>query len=446
MGKKLVLGKTPEDLRAEEAAKQREIEAQVQSAILDRQAKLEAMHKKQKKTKILVITWASVLSVALLVFGTYNTFFKHDLTVEDVQPAINQAVNTINFPAEGLDNYLRVNCTKLFEKYMTIDSNAGKNIKSVVVDENSCNVKRVKKLSTTLAQVWFAVDVLVTENDVEVTDPELIRQFKQADLIHEQVIATAPPEDSDTDAEGTDDSAVDDENGIDPVAVNDDESSAAETTDAATTETQTVETAAQPALANSTTGGYQYADFYSDIGGTEEHYYVSVNGKVMKTGTVTRQRYNFYLPIELYYQYDSEGKATAAGFRPAGEMTLYTLNMIDVDDFAEITPNELFICDEEFLRDKETTNKIQIKVEKTLQDLYEGRDTSQDFYNYITFNSYDARFNNILSLESYDQTNALGMNTHVIYSITTTQGFNYTLDTWILVEEDGNSWVIKGML
>lgn len=441
---KIVLGKTPEELRAEEAARQRELEAQVQSSLLERQAKLEAMHKKQKKTKIAVISIGSLLTVALLVFGTYNTFFKHELTVEDVQPAINQAVNNINFPAEGLDNYLRVNCSALFEKYMSLDTSKVKNIKSVKVDENSCYVKRVKKLSYNIAQVWFAVDVVVTENDSEVTDPEVIRQFKRMELIQEQVVATTPvdtnpDESSTTETELQNTSAMADPSQTDESSVADAQTPA-EPNEVATNEP------AEPALANSTTGGYQYADFYSDVTGVEEHYYVSNGGKLMKSGNTSRQRYNFYLPIEMTYQYNSEGTAVAAGFKPAGEMTLYTLDMIDVNDFEEIEPNGLFTCDAETLRDKETTNKIQIKVEKTLQDLYDGRDTSQDFYNYIPFNGYDAKFNNVLLLEAYTQDNIVGMNTHVVYSITTVQGFNYTLDTWLKVEEDGNSWIIKGML
>ena len=56
---RLVLGKTPEQLRAEEAEKQREIEAQIQEATRQRQAKIEALHKKQKTTLIKPLTPAS---------------------------------------------------------------------------------------------------------------------------------------------------------------------------------------------------------------------------------------------------------------------------------------------------------------------------------------------------------------------------------------------------
>ena len=38
------------------------------------------------------------------------------------------------------------------------------------------------------------------------------------------------------------------------------------------------------------------------------------------------------------------------------------------------------------------------------------------------------------------------MNTHVTYKIITSQGFIYKLETWLNVEEDGNSYIIKEML
>ena len=62
------------------------------------------------------------------------------------------------------------------------------------------------------------------------------------------------------------------------------------------------------------------------------------------------------------------------------------------------------------------------------------------------FNTYDARYDGINSVKVYSTENALGFNTHVRYTITTSQGFQYTADTWMLVEPSGNSYVIKDML
>ena len=166
----------------------------------------------------------------------------------------------------------------------------------------------------------------------------------------------------------------------------------------------------------------------------------------MKTGKSTTKRYNFYLPIELYVNTDDAGNAITAGFRPAGEMNLYSFETVDQTNFKEITVYDALDCDEETLKDEETIQKVTIKIDKTLQDLYEGRDTSQDFLNYYKFNTYDARYDGINSVKVYSTENALGFNTHVRYTITTSQGFQYTADTWMLVEPSGNSYVIKDML
>ena len=200
---RLVLGKTPEQLRAEEAEKQREIEAQIQEATRQRQAKIEALHKKQKTTKIAIIATASAVSAILLVFGTYNTFFKKTLTLEDVQPSINSSINSLNFPSEGLDNYIRENCESLFMKYMTYDMK-NSNIKSVEVDKNSCYISRVKKLNSTLAQVYFSVDVIVHENDKEVTDPNIIDSLKKSGLLSNTPQSTQTTETTDSSVETTD--------------------------------------------------------------------------------------------------------------------------------------------------------------------------------------------------------------------------------------------------
>lgn len=435
---RLVLGKTPEQLRAEEAEKQREIEAQIQEATRQRQAKIEALHKKQKTTKIAVIATVSAVSAILLVFGTYNTFFKKTLTLEDVQPSINASISSLNFPSEGLDNYIRENCEPLFMKYMTYDLN-NSNIHSVEVDKNSCCVSRVKKLNSKLAQVYFSVDVIVHENDKEVTDPKIIDSLKKSGLISNtpqstQTTQTTEPLESSTEPNSNpENSATNSDNSYSNL-----EPSASET---------------PTGVANAEDDGY--SSNISDSQISLDQYYLEDRGKIMQKGSTSTVRYNFYVPIEFYYVYsggyDEEtgqpiGSVVAGGFRPAGDMTLFTLEQPDVNTFDEIAYSSSFICDEETILDEETTRQIQVKVDKTLSDLYEGRDTSQDFYNYRKFNGFSAEYAGITELKSYSQKNAFDMNTHVTYNIKTSQGFIYTLETWMAVEQDGNSWVIKEML
>lgn len=470
---RLVLGKTPEQLRAEEAEKQREIEAQIQEATRQRQAKIEALHKKQKTTKIAVIATVSAVSAILLVFGTYNTFFKKTLTLEDVQPSINSSINSLNFPSEGLDNYIRENCEPLFMKYMTYDLK-NSNIQSVEVDKNSCYVSRVKKLNSTLAQVYFSVDVIVHENDKEVTDPKIIDSLKKSGLLSNTPQSTQTTQTTETTE--TTDSNTESTTTTEPVESSTEPDSKAESSTDSNPENNVVDNAANPGnssknsddsssnpepvaadtptgVANAEDGGYSSNTSETQI--SLDQYYLGDKGKIMQKGSTSTVRYNFYVPIEFYYVYsggyDEEtgqpiGSVVAGGFRPAGDMTLFTLEQPDVHTFDEIAYNSSFICDEETILDEETTRQIQVKVDKTLSDLYEGRDTSQDFYNYRKFNGFSAEYAGITELKSYSQKNAFGMNTHVTYSIKTSQGFIYTLETWMDVEQDGNSWVIKEML
>ena len=467
---KFVLGKTPEQLEAEEAQRQRELEAEIQQRQLERQAKLEALHKKQKQTKIILISVTSAIAAVLLVFGTYNTFFKHDLTIEDIKPEISAATNSLQFPGESIDNYLHDNCEALINRYISLDKN-DKTIKSITVDKNSCYVSKVVKLNATLAKVYFSVDINVTENDTEVTDPVIIKQLKNAGF--NTKIPESSKLDSSSNSEITSSSIDSSET---TSSINDsssesrsDSSSVAETTtakDSHEPDSKTTTTTAKPAKTadskattttkpakanaegeNSSDTGSSGLDYKLNANVEEKsHYYIDGTGKIMQSGKTTTKRYNFYVPIELYSNKDENGKTITAGFRPAAEMTLYSLDTVDQTQFDEITVYSALDCDESTLKDQDTIDKVSVKVDKTLQDLYEGRDTSQDFYNVYKFNTYDARYDGINSIKVYSKNNALGFNTHVQYTITTSQGFKYMLDTWMLIEPSGNSYIIKGFL
>ena len=102
-----------------------------------------------------------------------------------------------------------------------------------------------------------------------------------------------------------------------------------------------------------------------------------------------------------------------------------------------------FTSDQE---DKEVADSAKIKVTKTLEDLYEGRDTSQDFLNYLTFNNYGAKFGSINDFKMYKEPNKLGYNTKVTYSVITKDGFTYTTTVYLLVAKSDKTWVIKGSL
>lgn len=453
---KLVLGKTPEELEAERAKKEREQEAEIQASILERQKKLQALHSKQQTNKVIIILTIVLVAGILITFGTYNTFFKQGLTEADVTGIVNSARYTDIYPSEGLDGYIRDNCENLFLKYFNENkAGQGVNIASVEVDKDSCYIFKVRKLSPTLAQVYFSVDIITTMNDKPVTDKTIIEQLKRsgfgADLskTSEPVERTttptpAPTEEVDdtTEDEITDETEIEyvvDENGE---LVLDEEGNPipVEETDTEVVETTPVEEPEEELEIPNTSVDYQVSQI-----GEVKHYYMTGNGTIMESGEVIRERYSFYVPVKLAYQYDSdETTVVTTGYAIVDEMNLYSLVETDMVDFKEITVDPVFAFDEDKLLDEDTTSKMQTKVNNTLKALYEGTtDTSQDFQNFRKFNNYNAQFVQIEDFQAYSEPNYLGYNVHVAYSIITDTGFKYTLETYMLVEQNGGTWVIR---
>lgn len=451
---KLVLGKTPEELEAERAKKEREQEAEIQASILERQKKLQALHSKQKTNKIIITLLIVLVSGILITFGTYNTFFKKGLSIDDVNKAVNSARYTDIYPSEGLDGYIRDNCENLFLKYFN-DNKAGQgeNIASVEVDKDSCYIFKVRKLSPTLAQVYFSVDIVTTMKDTKVTDQNVIEQLKRsgfgADLskTSEPVVKTVTPTPAPVE-ETNDETEVEyvvDENGElvldeegNPIPV---ETDATETdaTEEVVEATPTPEPEEDLEIPNTS------IDYQVNQTGETKHYYMTGNGTIMESGEVIRERYSFYVPVKLAYQYDADGvTVVTTGYAIVDNMNLYSLVETDMVDFKEITVDPVFAFNKDALLDEDTTAKMQTKVNNTLKALYEGTtDTSQDFQNFRKFNNYNAQFIGIDDFVAYSEPNYLGYNVHVRYSIVTDTGFKYTLETYMLVEQNGGTWVIR---
>ena len=457
---KLVLGKTPEQVRAEEAEKQRKLEIEIREHQLERQKKIEAMHKKQKTTKIVFIAIVCAVSLSLLGFGTYNTFFKPTLSIEDVTPVIDESINTFRFPSEGLDNYIHDNCEGLFNKYLVNDSKKVDStiVDTITVDKDSCYISRVKKLSGNIAQVYFSVNVITKAKDTQVTDPTVIASLQKngfnINTNQKQTIETSNTQTSENDT--SENSILENSTSENSTS----ETSEEETSKLENTSEESIESSEQ-SIENNTENSLisvepiAPATESTDTSNIDDKtYYIDSYGKLMQVGVTTTVRYNFYVPIEFYYVYsgepDEEGNPTGSvvggGFRPCGDMTLFTLEQPDISDFTDITYNEAFNISEELLLDDKITQKIRVKVDNILSDLYLGKDTSQEFYNYRKFNGYNAKYEGIEKIDCYSEKNYLGMNTHVTYKIITSQGFIYKLETWLNVEEDGNSYIIKEML
>ena len=187
----------------------------------------------------------------------------------------------------------------------------------------------------------------------------------------------------------------------------------------------------------------------SDTSSDKIEYYLSAGGKIMQRGKITTSRYICTFFVENYYEYadEAETEPTVNGYRPASEPTLYSLEYIDVNDFEadSIVIAEELKFDEEKAVDEQTLSAAKIKVEKTLGDLYAKRDTSQDVHLFRKYNTYDATFEGVSSFEYYSEPNDFGMNAKVVFTIKTQQGFVYKMTNYLIIEPDGNSFVITGI-
>ena len=112
----LVLGKTPKQLEEEKARKNQALQNEIIRQQDERAAKIAALHRKQRSIKTTTIVIVVVVALILIVFGTYNTFFKTPITKEEVTAEAKKIVAANKYPSEGLDNYLRDNCEDLFNK------------------------------------------------------------------------------------------------------------------------------------------------------------------------------------------------------------------------------------------------------------------------------------------------------------------------------------------
>ena len=327
---KFVLGRTPEELAKEESQRMTEIAEEVQKREAIRNSKLLALERKKKKNKLIVKISLGVFATIFFLWGTFNTFFKHQLTPRDVQEVINQTVN--QFPTAGLEGYIRQNFDTWFNKGTSLKDG---DVESLTPELDSLSIDATIPINSNVIRTYFSVDITVKHKDSK-----------------------------------------------------------------------------------------------------------DSSGNVVTAGHSEKSRYTFYLPIEYYSNYNDQNQRTVSGYRPVEQLSLYTLNRIDTP---EVKENDLLAFSGE-LESKDVMESAKIKVTKTLEDLFEGRDTSQDFLNYLTFNNYGAKFSSVNDFKMYQQPNKLGYNAKVTYTIITKDGFTYTTSTYLLVAKSDKTWVIKGSL
>ena len=433
---KLNLNKTPEDIEKEKAAKQREIEADIQQRNHERQEKIQALRKVQTRNKIIIITVVVILFIAMMTFGIYNIFVKKSLSAEEVQ---NIAYNQINhFPQNGVEGYLSRNIETMFDKYSRFDK---ENYASMKIDTNSLYVSKINALTNDLAVVDFSVDISITEKDKLVTDE------KQIELLQKQGF-------KDTRYEQTTEQVT--EQPVVPQPTETTEEITENTTEEQTEEEQ-FESDGSWSLVDSEGNTTMTADIPKDPGETEKEDSTQpkVNPSPVNTDNTTEETSTEEKSEETSDNTTEEvTTAEVVTEAPTTEeiTTEKTTEEIKVqpETIKQKNKNEIkeyyVEGDKIYEAPEDIKNEVQIKVNKTLDDLYSGRDTSQDFYSVYSFNTYGATYLGIDNLEVYTQPNDIGFNAYVTYSIKL-DGFVYQIHAYLKVEENGtNNYIITNYL
>lgn len=166
---------TKEDQEKEEARKQRELEAEVQQRNSIRNKKLEQLNKKQKQNKYIVIISIVVIALSLIIFGTYNTFFKQPLTVDDVNTLIRRS--DAKFNDGGLEGFIYNNVGEVFKNNSSLDG-LNKNIESYELDLNSLRIGKVTAVTSSIASVDFYINVHSKDKDYTETNPYGDKELK----------------------------------------------------------------------------------------------------------------------------------------------------------------------------------------------------------------------------------------------------------------------------
>lgn len=159
------LGVSPEELKKELAEKQKALEEEILLKSQQQEAKLQEIIKRNKKKKIIVVSSLVVASLALLTFGTVNTFFKDIPTEQSIREVIGK--NVKQFPVSGLDGFIRNNFNTWLKSTLSFED---KNIEYVRSNLSTLSVDNVIQQSSFLARVYFSMDIETKLKDIENPD------------------------------------------------------------------------------------------------------------------------------------------------------------------------------------------------------------------------------------------------------------------------------------
>ena len=327
MANKFVFNKTREDNEKEEAKKQRELEAEVQNRNTIRSKKLEQLNKKTKQNKMIVIISMIVISSALLIFGTYNTFFKQPLTQQEVVQLIKQS--DVKFNDGGIEGFLYNNIEEIFKDNTGVDSIKG-GVEVYKLDLNSLRIDNIQSLNANTAYVEFYINVYSKGYDREEKD--------------------------------------------------------------------------------------RYTGELKVVKGTE---------------------------LEIPYRFSALIGNNKGTYYFASDVEI--LGYVSAED-SKITKSTYLSFEDKQKVSDDVANSAKTKVDRIMADLYAHKDVGGDYEPSAKDFDYNLEYRGINEFKMYQETNALGYNVVMTYTVASINGFTYTTKTYLKVEQAGNSWKITKIL
>lgn len=174
---KLVMGKTPEQLKREADQREQERLANIQEQDLEQQRQLRDMVVKQKRNRYIVLSISVILIIALLVFGTYNTFFKDPLNTNDVANVVYQFQSQLpDYSYPGLDGFIRSNFDKWYNDQLQFDPDKKTDIEYIKGDLNTIAIDEIRHdgNNALFARVYFSIDIETKKVDTFDQNKEVI--------------------------------------------------------------------------------------------------------------------------------------------------------------------------------------------------------------------------------------------------------------------------------